>query len=228
MDGRKTRFGKRGVSFAATALALGIAAAGCGDDDSGLDPGGGTISGNVTSANTNGETSLDGLLVIVRGDRESTGTTDSLGQFLISNTPTGDIRVIFRRGGCEAGFALDAVTSRSTLILEDVATTCDAATVSRITETTEAVLRNDPGSALETLDTCVRVGDDDQRRNVRATGASIFDRSTPATFGDLEDNDRIEVQGLRAGVGPAGTLDASRITILERDVNDPCDDDPFN
>lgn len=228
MDGRKARFGRRGGAVAASALALGLVVASCGDDDSGLDPGGSTISGNVAAADTNGDTSLDGLLVIVRGDRESTGTTDSLGQFLVSNAPTGDIQVILRRGGCEAGFDLDAVTSQATLILEGIEATCDTATVSRITETTEAVLRNDPGSSLETLDTCVRVGDDDQRRNVRATGASIFEGSSPSSFTELEDNDRLEVQGRRAGPGAAGTLDATRITILERDVNDPCDDDPFN
>lgn len=218
--------GARG--FTAAALALGIAAIGCGDDDSGLGPGGSTISGNVVSADTNGDTSLEGLLVVVRGDREATGTTDALGQFLVTNAPTGDIQVLFRRGGCEAGFPLDAVTSQADFILEDVVTSCAAAVPDRIFETTQAVLRNDPGSALEILETCVRVGDDDQRRDVSATGASIFDGPEPASFPELEDNDRIEVQGERASVGPAGTLDASRVTILDRDVNDPCDDDPFN
>lgn len=225
MRGRSTRW--KATTFGAAAVAIGLTV-GCGDDDSGLDPGGSNIRGNLTSASTNGDTSLGSINVIVRGDRESNGTTDSLGQFLVTNAPTGNISVLLRRGACEAQIPLDAVTSNASLVLQNIAFNCTTATVGRVLETTEAVLRNDPGSALETLETCVRVGDDDQRRDVDADGAAIFDGSSPTDFADLEDNDRIEVAGERAGVGAAGPLLASSVTILDRDVNDPCDDDPLN
>jgi hypothetical protein len=91
------------------------------------------------------------------------------------------------------------------------------------------VLRNDPGTNPATpLNTCVRVGDDEQRRDVAAGGATIFDPAgNPTSFDSFDGDDFLEATGTRSGIGAAGTLNASTVRILQRDVNDPCDDDPF-
>jgi hypothetical protein len=211
------------------AIPLGIAlvlSAGC-DGESGLGPGSSTFLGNVSSAMTAGDGSLGGIVVAVSGDGVSTGITDAAGDFRISATPTGNVFVAFRRGACEAGFPLDAVPSRSTIRLTDVDFDCDTAIPGTILESFQAVLRDRPGSP-DDLDTCIRAGRDDRRRNVdgSAAGYELAD-GRPANFFDLDDDDRLGIDGERTRTGAPGTLLASRIRILERNVNDPCDDDPF-
>lgn len=215
--------------IALPAIPLGVAlvlSTGC-DGESGLGPGSSTFFGNVSSAMTAGDGSLGGIVVAVSGDGEATGITDGAGDFRISGAPTGNVFVAFRRGACEAGFPLDAVASRSTIRLSDVDFDCDTAVAGTILESFQAVLRDQPGSP-DDLDTCIRAGHDDRRRNVDGSAAQYeFADGSPADFFDLDADDRLGIDGERTTTGAPGTLFASRIRILERDVNDPCDDDPF-
>ena len=118
-------------------------------------PGGSTITGNVSNADTAqnllqrrswlarlGETlvglarpayaqprdaKLGGITVIARGGgREVSELTDSAGGFVVSNAPTGDIQLVLRRGSCEGSIPLGGVISSSTLTLSDVHFACAA------------------------------------------------------------------------------------------------------
>ena len=109
-------------------------------------PGGATFTGTVSNANTASvarlrstwlawlgehvlgfarpayaqarDTSLGGITVIVRGGgREVSDLTDSSGGFVVSDAPTGEVSVLFRRGSCEGSLPIGGVVSTSTLTL---------------------------------------------------------------------------------------------------------------
>lgn len=219
-----------GVAAIVAAGALTFAACGGGSDDDNdanpLLPGGSSITGDVSFANTNGDTSLSGIEVVAQSDRQVTATTNAQGGFSLPDSPTGQVLVTFTRGaGCTGSFVLGNVISRSSLTLDNVTVTCGAATVNQIVETFNGVTRDDPPSIATPLDLCVRVGEDNQRRAVDAQSADIFDVDGSATtFEQFADENLLEVTGTRPGPGEsAGELEASTIRIIEGDVFDPCD-----
>jgi len=241
--------------LAASAFGL-LLSTGCGDDDdSGLAPGASTFTGNVTAANTsaaepaggwltrfaslfgfaatahaqNGDVTLDGIIVAIRGGgTESTSVTDANGQFRINRAPTGDVLAIFRRGNCEASLGLNFVPSRSSIVLSNVVFDCDSVSVAQIQESFEGVLREDPGVPGNNIGVCVRTGASDRTRGVNGDDADVdFANGNQGNYENLEGDDRVAIEGERNPSGDAADFDASRIVILERDVQDPCDDDPL-
>jgi hypothetical protein len=221
-----------GRSLAALVVAGGLFVACGGDDDDSslggtvLDPGGSTITGDLASANTNGDTSLAGFTVEAESDRAVTATTDAAGGFTLTDAPTGNLLVTFTRGACSASFALSNVISRSSFTLGGITIACNSATVGSIAETFRAVINDDPPGPATPINACVRVGDDNQFRLVDGSSASITDQGgAPATFELLAEENLIEVTGNRPAVGEAGTLDATLIHIVEGDVIDPCSRD---
>jgi hypothetical protein len=131
--------------------------------------------------------------------------------------------VTFTRGTCSSSFVLDNVISRSSLTLNGITIACDSATVGSIAETFRAVIHDDPPSPATPIHACVRVGDDNQFRDIDASTASVTDPGgNAATFGDLAEENLIEATGNRPAVGAAGVLDATAIQIIEGDVIDPC------
>ena len=221
-----------GRSLAAVVVAGGLFIA-CGDEDDDstlggtvLEPGGSTITGDLASADTNGDTSLAGFTVEAESDRAVTATTDAAGGFTLVDAPTGDLLVTFTRGACSASFALSNVISRSSFTLTGITVACGSATVGSITESFRAVINDDPPGPATPINACVRVGDDNQFRLVDGSSATITDQgNAPATFELLAEENLIEVTGNRPAVGEAGTLDATLIHIIEGDVIDPCSRD---
>ena len=218
-----------GRSLAAVVVAGGLFVACGGDDDNStlgttvLDPGGSTITGDIDSANTNGDTSLAGITVKVERDRAVTTTTDAAGGFTLIDAPTGDVIVTFTRGACSSSFVLEQLISRSSLTLGGITIACGSATVGSIVETFRAVINDDPPSPATPIHNCVRVGDDNQFRDVDGSTATVIDRDgSVANFDRLAEENLIEVTGNRAGVGVAGITDATSIRIIEGDVIDPC------
>ncbi len=101
---------------------------------------------------------------------------------------------------------------------------CGAATVASISETFNGVIHEDPPGLVSPIETCVRVGDDNQFRDIDANGATVLDVDGSTTnFEQFADENLIEATGTRPSVGAAGVLDASSIRIIEGDVLDPCD-----
>ncbi len=219
-----------GRSFAAVVVAGGLFIACGGDDDSTLggtvlEPGGSTITGDLASANTNGDTSLAGFTVEAESDRAVTATTDAAGGFTLVDAPTGNLLVTITRGACSASFALSNVISRSSFTLGGITIACNSATVGSITESFRAVTNDDPTPAFE-INACVRVGDDNQFRDVDGSNATVTDQAgNPASFELLAEENLLEITGTRPAVGEAGTLDATLIHIVEGDVIDPCSRD---
>ena len=218
-----------GTSLAAVVVAGGLLFA-CGGDDnddefeSPLLPGGSTITGDIDVANTNGDTSLAGFTVEAESDRAVTTTTDANGGFTLADSPTGNVLVTFTRGACSASFVLGNVISRSTLDLDGITIACGSATVASIAETFRGVIHEDPPSPATPIDTCVRVGDDNQFRDIDGSTAVVTDEfGDTATFELFADENLIEATGNRPAVGEAGVLDASAIRIIEGDVDDPCE-----
>ncbi|MGH7804237.1 MAG: hypothetical protein ACREQJ_07795 [Candidatus Binatia bacterium] len=203
-------------------------ACGSDDDDSTLggtvlEPGGSTITGDLDSANTNGDTSLAGITVEAESDRAVTATTDAAGGFTLIDAPTGDLLVTFTRGACSSSFVLGNVISRSSLTLGGITVACDSATVASIAETFRAVIFDDPPSPATLINACVRVGGDNQFRDIDGSTASVTDQAgNAATFELLAEENLIEATGNRPAVGAAGVLDATLIHIIEGDVIDPC------
>ena len=221
-----------GRSLAAVVLAGGLVVA-CGDEDDDstlggtvLEPGGSTITGDLSSANTNGDTSLAGFTVEAESDRAVTATTDAAGGFTLVDAPTGNLLVTFTRGACSASFALSNVISRSSFTLGGIAIACNAATVGSITESFRAVTNDDPVDSDRSINACVRVGDDNQFRDVDGSNATVTDQAgNPASFELLAEENLLEITGTRPAVGEAGTLDATLIHLIEGDVIDPCSRD---
>ena len=221
----KAWFGSGTGIVVAAALLFGACGDDKGSDDSNpLLAGGSTISGTVSVANTDGDTSVSGITVTAESDREVTTTTNGSGGFTLGDAPTGDVTVTFTRGACTGSFVLGQVVSRSGLILQNVTVSCGAAVPGAIVENFRSVIRTDPPGVLTPLDTCVRVGEDNQRRDVDASGAAVTDEAgAAASFDAFADENLLDVTGTRAGVGAAGITDATAITIVEGDVLDPCD-----
>jgi YD repeat-containing protein len=220
-----------GTALAAIVVAGGLLFA-CGDDGgdaddfSKLEPGGSTISGDLASANTNGDTSLAGFTVRAESDRAVTATTDAAGGFTLSDAPTGTVLVTFTREACSSSFVLGNVISRSSLTLGGITVACGSATVGSITETFRATIHDDPPSPAIPINACVRVGDDNQFRDIDASTASVTDEDGSATtFERFAEENLIEATGTRPAVGEAGVLDATAIRIVEGDVLDPCSRD---
>ena len=249
-----TRFALH-AAVLATALGGTVFVGGCGDnDDDGLDPGGSTFRGNVSVATTAAvetersllrrfaelllpwrtahaqipDTTLGDITVTVVSNRERTDITDANGQFVLFDAPTGETTVIFRRGGCQASFPISAVVSGSTITLTNVNFQCNEATPDNIHETFRAVLRDEPSGTGDDLDLCVRVGDDQRLRSAFGGGA-VYRGANGETrsFDDLEDDDLLEIDGDRSGFGAPDSFFVEQVRILERNVNDPCDDDPL-
>ena len=225
-----TAWMRLGVAAVIAAGALTFGACGSDDDDDeGLDSpllaGGSNITGTVSNANTNGDTSLAGITVTSQSDATVTTTTNASGAFSLPASGTGDVVVSFSRGvGCTSSFVLGNVISRSALTLGGVTVTCGAATVGSISETFNGVIHEDPPGVLSPIDTCVRVGSDNQFRDIDASGATVLDVDGSTTnFEQFADENLIEATGTRPSVGAAGVLDASTIRIIEGDVLDPCD-----
>ena len=220
-------------SLAVVVVAGGLfVACGSGDDDNStlggtvLEPGGTSITGDLASANTNGDTSLAGFTVKAESDRAVTATTDAAGGFTLVDAPTGDLLVTFTRGACSSSFALSNVISRSAFTIGGIAIACNSATVGSIVESFRAVINDDPPGPASPINACVRVGDDNQFRLVDGSSATITDQgNAPANFELLAEENLIEVTGNRPAVGEAGTLDATLIHIVEGDVIDPCSRD---
>jgi hypothetical protein len=220
-----------GLGVAAIVAAGALTFAACGGDDnddefdSPLNPGPSSITGTVSTANTNGDTSLAGITVTSQSDQTVTTTTNASGAFSLPESGTGDVIVSFSRGvGCESSFVLGNVISNSSLTLANVTVTCGAATVGTISEVLTGVIHEDPPGVLTPIDTCVRVGDDNQFRDIDASSATVLDVDGSATtFEQFADENLIEATGTRPAPGAAGVLDASEIRILEGDVNDPCE-----
>ena len=209
------------VAVAAVALLALVAA--CSSDDSDLDPGGSTVAGNVAAASTNGDTSVGDIVVEVRGDRSASAVTDSAGNFVVFDAPTGEIEVVLRRGACEAVRDLDTVPSRSDLDFVDVFFACDDFDFALVIESFEAVLRDEPFSRDEFLRTCTRVGSRERTRDVDAQTATIIDDDDDiGSFRDLSEDDLLFIEGDRDGSGRSATFIAERVRILDRDVRDPC------
>ena len=226
---KKTTWMSLGFAAVVAAGALTFAACGSDDnddnDDNPLSPGGSTITGTVSNANTNGDLTLAGITVTSQSDETVTTTTNASGAFSLPASGTGDVIVSFSRGvGCTSSFVLGNVISRSSLTLGGVTVTCGAATVGSISETFNAVIHEDPSGVLTPIDTCVRVGEDNQFRDIDAGSATITDVDGSATsFEQFADENLIEATGTRPAPGAAGVLDASSIQIVEGDVFDPCD-----
>jgi hypothetical protein len=144
--------GSSRVGGAAVLLAA-VMTFGCGHGSPG--PGGSTITGNISSADTaqlvreqsswlawlsdtllgfarsayaqTRDSSLGGITVIARGGgREVSDLTDSAGGFVVSNAPTGDIQLVLRRGSCEGSIPFGGLVSNSTLTLSDMHFGCPA------------------------------------------------------------------------------------------------------
>lgn len=218
----------------AIALALAASSFGCGDDNDGNDdapgPGASRIAGDVSAIDDAG--GVSGIVVSAQGDGDDpTNITDSTGSFLLSTAPTGDVNVSFNRGNCNASFVLGAVVSSSSITLSDVAVDCIApatATPASISETFQGVIRNNPGANVQL---CVRVGSDDRNReSIAISGATqIRDQNNNTiVLGDLEDNDLVELTGSRTATGTVFTYNATSIRIVDRDIEDVCDDVPLN
>lgn len=163
------------------------------------------------------------------GGREASDVTDASGSFSLGNAPTGEVTVVFRDGDCEASFPLGGVISNSTITLSDVSFLCaddpGSATPTSISETFRGVARDNPGDEA-TL--CVRVGSDDRNRTVPLDGAAIEDENgQPITAAALEENDLLEVTGDRSTTGSSFSFATDTVRIVDRDVEDVCDDDPF-
>ncbi|MGH7823106.1 MAG: hypothetical protein ACREQ9_25380 [Candidatus Binatia bacterium] len=247
----------RSIAAAVLSVVAGMSMLGCGDDPPG--PGGSTIAGNVSNAETaeaasargswlawlatevvglvrvahaqGSDTSLDGILVIARsGGRETSGITASSGDFFLSSAPTGDVTILFRRGGCEASVPIGSVASNSTITLSDVSFVCTGnsgnASIDEISEIFAGVARDDVDAG--SVRVCVRVGSDDRTRTVSTQGAIVQDESGDTTTdAAIREDDLLEIEGNRSDAGNSFTLDTERIRILDRDVRDVCDDDPF-
>ena len=113
--------------------------------------------------------------------------------------------------------------SRSSLTLGGITIGCGSATVGSIAEMFRAVINDDPPNPATPIHNCVRVGDDNQFRDVDGSTATVIDRDgSVANFDRLAEENLIEVTGNRAGVGVAGITDATSIRIIEGDVIDPC------
>lgn len=205
------------------AVALLALVAACASDDSDLDPGGSTVAGNVAAASTNGDTSLANIAVEVRGDRSATAVTDSAGNFVVFEAPTGEIEVVLRRGACEAIRELDTVPSRSNLDFVDVFFDCTDFDFALVLESFEAVLREEPFSRDDTLRTCARIGGRDRTRDVDGETATIIDDDDDiGSFSDLSEDDLLLIEGDRDASGRSATFIAENIRILDRDARDPC------
>lgn len=215
-----------GRTSLALAVALGATlGVGCSSDDNDLDPGGSTVSGNVSSATTPGDTTLGNIVVEVRGDGQSSTTTDSAGNFTVLDAPTGEIELVLRRGACEAVFPIDSVSSRGNLDFVDIVFDCGGLDFLLVLESFEAILREDADSRIEPVRACVRVGDDDRTREIDAETATIIDDDDDiGSIGNLDENDRVGIEGDRNGSGRAATFIASEVRVLETDARDPCDD----
>jgi hypothetical protein len=241
----------------AVALSAAAIVSGCSDsgEDDSPGPGGSTVSGNVSAATTASvaaerrwlawlgeqflgfarpahaqvtDTTVGGITVIVRGQgREVSDLTDSAGGFVLTNAPTGDVIVLFRRGSCEGSLPIGAVISNSTLNLIDVDFLCDGSSVGDVTfadlsERFNGVTRDDP-DIESNVRLCTRVGDDDVLRDISAVGADLRNSSGGSIgFGDIEENDLLQIDGFRSDGGSSFTFDTQRIEIVERDVRDEC------
>lgn len=202
--------------------ALGL---GCSEEDNDLDPGGSTVSGNVASATTPGDTSLGNIVVEVRGDGTASTTTDASGNFTVFDAPTGEIELVLRRGACEAAFPIDSVSSRGDLDFVDIVFDCGGLDFVLVLESFEAILREDADSRIDPLRACVRVGRNDRTREIDAATATIIDDDDDiGSIGNLDENDRVGIDGDRDGSGRAATFIASEVRVLETDARDPCDD----
>jgi hypothetical protein len=252
---RRSRRGGFVSGFAVLALALTI---GCGSDRHGSPgPGGATFTGTVSSANTASvarlrstwlawlgehvlgfarpayaqarDISLGGITVIVRGGgREVSDLTDSSGGFVVSDAPTGEVSVLFRRGSCEGSLPIGGVVSTSTLTLVGVSFLCspgsDVATVSLadLGERFNGVTRDNPSDQSQ-VRLCTRVGNDDVLRTISVEGADIFDTGGSATtFADLEEHDLLQIDGFRSGTGSSFAFDTQRVQVKEHNVTDEC------
>jgi hypothetical protein len=216
-----------GWALSAFALALTF---GCGSDRHGSPgPGGATFTGAVTNASTASDTTLGGITVIARGSgRELSALTDTNGGFQITDTPTGTVTVVFRRGTCEGSIDMGGVISNSTLNLIGVGFTCapgssaGAVTVADVGERFEGVTRDDP-TDQSAVRLCTRVGNDDVLRTTSFVGASFFDiGGSSTTFAAIDQHDLLQIDGFRSGPGTNFTFSSQRVQIMEHDVTDEC------
>ena len=236
-------------------IAMGM---GCGGDNKSPGPGGSTITGNVATASTASleksrrtwlawvgenlvglartayaqviDTSVDGVTVVVRGGgREVSDLTGTSGDFVVTNAPTGDVDVIFRRGGCEATLPLGNVISNSTITLQDADFSCPSGSgtgtidaAGGIFETMQGVIRNDDDPETE-VTLCVRQGNDDRDRDVDFSEANLEDEDGRSTsFAAFRTNDLVEVSGERSGSGDGFDFITDLIRLRDRDVRDDC------
>ena len=198
---------------------------GCSTGGSDLDPGGSTIAGNVEEALTGTDATLGGIVVTVRGDGESSAVTDSTGSFLVTNAPTGEVELVLSRGACEATVPIDSVSSQANLEVVNIFFDCTVFGFDAILESFEAILRDDAFSRTEPLDTCVRVGRNTRSRDVDVETATILDEDDDVTsIDDLRATDQLGIDGDRDASGRAATFLASRVRILDRDAEDPCNE----
>jgi hypothetical protein len=179
-----------------------------------------------------GNTSLEGITVTVRGEgREVSDTTGPSGDFTVPDAPTGEVDLVFDRDGCQGALPLGSVVSHSTITLADVAFSCASGSgaaslsVGSIAESFDGVVRDDAPADAKL---CVRVGNDQRTRRIAFGNASVLDRSgRPTTTADVDDNDLLDVQGRRSGAGNTFSFDATRVQIVDENVQDACDDDPL-
>lgn len=231
---------------AALCLVVGLSACGGGDDDDGSGGGGGVaIEGNLSSAPTASlertERSLfakivDEVVVFVReayaqvagieGVEVSAGggsdVTDANGAFQITGLPSGDLLVRFRQNTCDASVAIGEVVEDSSLTIENVDFDCSSAAAERVLETFDAVVRNKPGSANGNLTVCIETAGDFRNRAVKLQGATF----AGGTFETLQEGDRVELTGIREGIGTPSALAAQLVTIEGPAGGDPCSGDP--
>jgi len=247
-----------GFAWALPVLAVALAL-GCGTDRHGSPgPGGSTFTGTVSNASTASaasrrstwlawlgeellgfartalaqvsDTSLGGITVIARGDgREVSDLTDSSGRFTITDAPTGEVTMVFRRGSCEGSLPIGGVISTSTLTLVSASFVCSSGsdvgtvTVADLGESFVGVTREQPSDRSQ-VRLCTRVGNDDVTRSVSApVSATIVDSGGgPATFSDIQKHDQLQIDGFRSAPGDSFGFDTQRIQIQQRDVTDQC------
>jgi hypothetical protein len=252
-----TRFPTHRRSAGTLFVLAALVGLGCGSDHDSPGPGGSTISGNVSNASTAAVTSarsklfawlgesviglarnayaqsLDvsrgGITVVVRGGgREVSDLTDASGSFVVSDAPTGDVVVLFRRGSCEASLPVGGVLSSSTITLSGVSFLCASgsatATVNAVGESFAGVLRGDPApSERADVNLCVRRGDNDVERHVNMDSAAFQgDSGNAIEFGALDGLDLVQVDGGRSGAGETFTFTASNVRVTRHDVKDDC------
>ena len=231
---------------AALGLVIGLGACGSSDDDDAGGGGGGVaIDGNLSSAPTvsleRAERSLfarvvDEVVVFVKdayaqvsgveGVEVSAGgdsdLTDPNGSFELSGLPSGDLLVRFRQNTCDTSVPLGEVVEDSRLTLENVDFDCNSAAAERVLETFDAVVRNKPGSANGNLTVCIESAGSFRNRAVKLQGATF----AGGTFETLQVGDRVELTGIREGIGTPSALAAQLVTIEGPAGGDPCAGDP--